>query len=86
MDNPQVGNQSIHIFIECTEVNSYLCLEYFLNKGEEFRGFRLRLAYSFIHNEFLGNVSEKDNLEGLRKQKMSIIWRQHLPMQINGEG
>ena len=35
---------------------------------------------------FLGNMHEKDNLEGLRKRKSSIIQRQHLPMQINVGG
>ena len=42
------------------------------------------MAYSLTYNEFLCNRREKDNLEGLIKQKMSITWRQHLPMQRNG--
>ena len=56
-------------FISCTEVNSFLCLKYFLKKDEEFRVFRLILSYSLIRNEFLGNRSNRDNLEGLRKKK-----------------
>ena len=36
--------------------------------------------------DLLGYMSDKDNLEGIIKRKMSIIWRHHLPMQRNGEG
>ena len=50
-------------FIACTEVNSFLCLKYFLNKDEEFSVFRLILAYNLIHIFFLGNRSDRDNLE-----------------------
>ena len=46
-----------------------LCIKYFLNKDEEFRYFRLRFAYSLIHNEFLGTSSDKDNYEGLRNKR-----------------
>ena len=46
-----------------------MCLKYFLNKDEEFRYFRLRFAYSLIHNEFLGTSSDKDNSEGIIKGK-----------------
>ena len=81
---PQVDNQSLCIFIACREVNSYLCLRYFWEKDEEFKVFRLRLAYRLIHSQFWGNSSEKDNLESLRKWKKSIIWRQHLPMKRDG--
>ena len=42
------------------------------------------MAYSLTYNEFLCNRTEKDNLEGLIKEKMSITWTQHLPMQRNG--
>ena len=56
-------------FIACTEVNSFLCFEYFLKKDEEFRGFRLRLYYSLTHNEFLGYSSDRYNLENLRNNK-----------------
>ena len=56
-------------FIACTEVNSILCLRYFLKKDEEFRVFVLRLDYSLIHNEFLGNKSDIYNLETLRNNK-----------------
>ena len=56
-------------FIACTEVNLFLCLKYFLKKDEEFRVLRLILVYSLIHNEFLGNRSDRDNLETLSKKK-----------------
>ena len=55
--------------IACTEVYSFLCLKYFLKKDEEFRVLRLRLAYIRINNELLGNRSDIDNLEGIRKKK-----------------
>ena len=52
-----------------TEVNSFFGLKHCLKKDEKFRVFRLILAYSLIHNEFLGNRSDIDNLEGIRKNK-----------------
>ena len=39
-------------FIACTEVNSFFCLKYFLKNYEEFKVFRLKLAYILIHNYF----------------------------------
>ena len=59
---------------------------YFVNEDKQLRFFRLRLAHSLIHNELLGNRSEKDNSEYLRKRKTSAIWRHHLPMYRNREG
>ena len=69
VDYPQAGNQSLCIFLLCTEVNSYLCIKYFLRKGKKFSDFRSGVDYSLIQNELLGNRSEKDNLEGIRKRK-----------------
>ena len=69
MGHPQVGNQSLFLFIACTEVNSFLCPKYFLKKYEEFMFLVLILAYSLIKNEFLGNRSYRDNLETLRNKK-----------------
>ena len=66
MDISQVGNHSIHIFIPCIEVNSYLCLQYFLKKDKEFSFFISRLSDSLIHNDSSGDMTEKDNLEGSR--------------------
>ena len=86
VDYTQVGNRIIHIFIARTEVNSYLCLKYFLKKEKKFRVFRSKLAYILIHTEFWGNNSEEDSLWGLRNQRKSIIWIKHLPMQRYGEG
>ena len=60
-----------------------LCLKYFLKKDIQFRVFRLTVAYSLLHNEFLGIMSDKYNSEDLRNKKTTIIWRQHLPMQRN---
>ena len=34
VDYPQVGNQSLCIFIAYTEVHSYLCIKYFLRKDK----------------------------------------------------
>ena len=34
LDYPQMGNQSLCIFIACAEVDYYLCLKYFLKKGK----------------------------------------------------
>ena len=59
MDQPRVGNHNLCIFIACTEVNLFLCINYFLKKDKEFGVFRLRLAYSLIHNESLGTKSDK---------------------------
>ena len=66
---PQVGNQSLCLFISCTEVSQFLYLKYFLNKDEVFRGFILILYYSLIQNEFLGNSSDIGNLESLIENK-----------------
>ena len=41
---------------------------------------------SLIHNEFLGNMGEMDNLEFLRKRKRYIILRHHLSIKRNREG
>ena len=43
-------------------------LGYFLKKDEEFSVFRLISVYSLIHNEFLGNRSDKYYLEGPRNK------------------
>ena len=69
MDHPQVGNQSLCNLIACTEINSFLCLKYFLNKDQDFMFLGLRLAYSIIHNRFLGSSSDRENLEVLRNKK-----------------
>ena len=45
-------SESSHFFIACTEVNSFFCLKYFLKNYEEFKVFRLKLAYILIHNDF----------------------------------
>ena len=69
MDHLQVGNQSLLLFISCTEVNSFLCLKYFLKKYEEFGDFRLKLSYSLIHNELLYTRRDRDKLETLKNIK-----------------
>ena len=61
------GQSESSIFYIIYRGTLLLCLKYFLNKDEEFRYFRLRFAYSLIHNEFLGTSSDKDNLEGIIK-------------------
>ena len=55
--------------IACTEVNSLFCLKYFLKKYEYLRCFRLRLEYSLIKHSYLGNNSDKFNLEKIIKNK-----------------
>ena len=49
--------------------NYYLYLIYFLKKDKQFRVFRLGLVYILMQNYFLGNMSNKDNLEGTRNRK-----------------
>ena len=86
MDHPQVGKHSLHNFIACTEVNSFLCLKYFLNKDEEFSVFRLILAKtSYTGFSWVIEVIEI-TWRNPERIKGSIIWRQHLPMQRNGGG
>ena len=48
MDISQVGNHSIHIFISYTEVNSYVCLNYFLKKDKYFSFFLLIFSDGLI--------------------------------------
>ena len=84
--SPTGGRSDSLRFYSMHRGNFFLCLTYFLKKDKEFRVYRLRLAYSLIHNELLGTRSDKDNLEVLRKKKRSIIWRQHLTKQRNGGG
>ena len=62
-------SESLPFYISCTEVNSFLCINYFLNKYEEFGGFILILAYILIHNEFFYTISDIDNLYIIIKNK-----------------
>ena len=56
------GKSEFSHFIACTEVNSYLCIKYFLKKDGDFMVFRFKLAYILMHNELSGNRNENDNL------------------------
>ena len=75
-----MGNQSLHI-----RRGKFLFLSPVIPKeGQMIQGLIFILSSGLIKNDFLGNRIEKDNLKGLRKLKIFIIWRQNLPMKIHG--
>ena len=67
--SPTGGKSKSWYFYSMYRGQFIMCLEYFLNEYEEFRGFRLILSYIIIHNNILGNRSDIYNLGVLRKKK-----------------
>ena len=60
-------------FIECTEVNAYLAMKYFLKTDDKFMDFRKKLAKALINNSYT-NEKTCGSPANARKRQLSHIF------------
>ena len=62
------GGKAEYFYFYGMHRSKFIFLGYFLKKDEEFSFFRLISVYSLMHNELLGNRSDKYYLKGPRNK------------------
>ena len=72
MGNHLVSHPSFYFFITCTEVNTYLAMEYFRKTDETFMNFKKKIAKALIKHSYM-NQKTCGSPEKTIKRKISHI-------------